>query len=53
MRIIGYVKGASTPVFGAFHGSDIADSFGFSNKTDFIVADAFSKNFSLISKLPS
>ena len=52
MRIVGYVRGSSTPVYGAFHGSDIAELFGFSNNTDFILADAISKNFLLMSKIP-
>jgi len=36
-----YVRGSSTPVLGAFHGSDIVYFFGFlSNETDWIAPDA-------------
>ena len=52
-RIVGYVRGTSTPVFGASHGSDIAELFGLSKNTDFILADAISKNFLLIPRIPS
>jgi hypothetical protein len=41
------VKGASNPVFGASHGSDIPYFFGFSNETDWVATDAVSKYYSL------
>lgn len=45
MFIIGYVRGSSTPVLGAFHGSDIPYFFGFlSNETDWMASDAVSKS---------
>jgi len=35
-----YVRGSSTPVLGAFHGSEIYDFFGFNNQTDWVATDA-------------
>jgi hypothetical protein len=46
--IVGYVKGAGIPQLGAFHGSDIAYFFGFSNATDWVATDAVSKFYYLL-----
>jgi hypothetical protein len=45
----GYVRGASTPVLGAYHASEIPYFFGASNQTDFIATDAISKCYLLSS----
>jgi len=39
----GYMWGASTPVLGAAHGTDIPEFFGLGNQTDFIAVDSISK----------
>ena len=39
----GYMRGASTPVFGAAHGTDILEFLGLGNQTDFIAVDSISK----------
>jgi hypothetical protein len=39
----GYVRDASAPVFGVFHGSEVAYFFGFGNQSDYIATDALSK----------
>lgn len=39
----GYVRDASAPAFGIFHGSEIGYFFGFGNQSDFIATDALSK----------
>ena len=39
----GYMRGASTPTFGAAHGTDILEFLGLGNQTDFIAVDSISK----------
>jgi len=39
----GYVRDASAPAFGVFHGSEIAYFFSFGSQSDFIATDALSK----------
>jgi len=39
----GYMRGSSTPLLGAAHGTDIPDFFGLGDKTDFTASDAISK----------
>jgi len=38
-----YMRGASTPVFGAAHGTDLLEFLGLGNQTDFIAVDSISK----------
>ena len=40
----GYMRGASRPIFGAAHGTDILEFLGLGNQTDFIAVDAISKS---------
>jgi len=39
----GYMRGASTPVLGAAHATDLPEFFGMGNQTDFIAVDSISK----------
>ena len=39
----GYMWGASTPVLGAAHGTDIPEFLGMGNQTDFIAVDSISE----------
>jgi len=41
----GYMRGASRPVLGAAHGTDMLDFLGLSSQTDFIAVDSISKSF--------
>jgi hypothetical protein len=53
IRTIGYSR-TGRPPFGASHGTDVFELFGFNNQTDFITADAFSENsLFMIPKVPS
>ena len=40
----GYMRGASRPVLGAAHGTDMLDFLGLSSQTDFIAVDSISKS---------